>query len=247
MLQIKIFQVNPLGANCVVLWEDGATPAAGDGSLPCAVVDPGLFRPDEEDRLFGFLLGHDLKPEAILLTHGHFDHTWSVAALAKRWGCPVYMSAADEVTARSGSALLERLRLGKEVEPFDYEAIVDGQILQVGGASWQVIATPGHSPGSVAYYCAESSVVLTGDTLFAGSIGRSDLEGGDYDTLMKSLLEKLLVLPGDTDVIPGHGRPSTIAREAATNPFLLPFNEPDTAWWNQEGIELDGKEEKRLL
>ena len=241
MLQIKIFQVNPLGANCVVLWEDSAAPAAADGSLLCAIVDPGFYRPDEEEMVLGFLRDHHLKPDAILLTHGHFDHTWSVASVAKQCGCPVYMSAADEVTARSGSDLLERLHLGKEVEPFDYEGIVDGQVLRVGGTPWLVITTPGHSPGSVSYYCAESSVVLTGDTLFAGSIGRSDLEGGDYDTLMKSLLEKLLVLPGDTDVIPGHGHPTTIGREASSNPFLLPFNDPDTAWWNQDGIELDGQ------
>ena len=242
MLQIKIFQVNPLGANCVVLWEDGGAPrpeAATD--LPCAIVDPGFYRPDEEDMVLDFLRDNRLTPDAILLTHGHFDHIWSVASLVKRFGCPAYLSVADDPIVRASSSFLERLQLGKDVEPFEYQDVTDGQILQAGGASWQVITTPGHSPGSVSYYCADSAVILTGDTLFAGSIGRSDLKGGDYDALMKSIMDKLMTLPGDTDVVPGHGHPTTIGRESATNPFLLPFNESDTAWWDQNGIELNGE------
>jgi len=233
MLQIKIFQVNPLGANCIVLWED-------TGKV-CAVVDPGFYRPDEEDMVFSFLRDNGLTPDAVLLTHAHFDHVWGVAAVAKRFGCPVYLSAADDPTLRFGSSLLDRLQLEKSVELFDYNDVSDGQKLHAGGVDWQVITTPGHTPGCVCYYCEDSNILLTGDTLFAGSIGRTDLEGGDYDTLMRSLMEKVLTLPGDTDIVPGHGGPSTIARESANNPFLLPFNEPDTAWWNQEGIGLDGQ------
>jgi glyoxylase-like metal-dependent hydrolase (beta-lactamase superfamily II) len=233
MLQIKIFQVNPLGANCIVLWED-------TGKV-CAVADPGFYRPDEEEMVFAFLRDHGLTPDAVLLTHAHFDHVWGVAAVVKRFGCPVYLSAADDPTLRFGSSLLDRLQLEKSVELFDYHDVSDGQKIHAGGADWQVITTPGHTPGCVCYYSAESNVLLTGDTLFAGSIGRTDLDGGDYDTLMRSLMEKVLTLPGDTDIVPGHGGPSTIARESATNPFLLPFNEPDTAWWNQDGIELDGQ------
>jgi len=232
MLQIKIFPVNPLAANCIVFWEDGGT--------ACAVVDPGFYRPDEEESVFSFLRSQGLTPDAVLLTHGHFDHTWGVAAVAGRYGCPVYLSAADDAILRSGSEMLERLRLEKSVQLFDYRELQDEEILHVGGSDWQVIATPGHTPGSVSYYCADSAVVITGDTLFAGSIGRTDLEGGDYDALMKSIMNRLITLPGDTDVLPGHGHPSSIAREGATNPFLTPFNEPDTAWWNQDGIELEG-------
>jgi len=233
MLQIKIFPVNPLGANCFVLWEDSGK--------TCAVVDPGFYRPDEEDMLFSFLRDNGLTPDAILLTHGHFDHTWGVAAVAKRFGCPVYLSAADDSILSSGSSLLERLQLEKSVELFAYQDISDRQVLHVGGSAWQVITTPGHTPGSVCFYCAEAGVVVTGDTLFAGSIGRTDLPGGDYDALIKSIMDKLMGLPGDTDVLPGHGRPTSIGREATTNPFLIPFNEPDTDWWNQDGIELDGQ------
>ena len=233
MLQIKIFPVNPLGANCYVCWED-----AGKA---CIVADPGFYRPDEEEMVSAFLRDNGLTPDAVLLTHGHFDHAWGAAAVARRFGCPVFLSAADDPVLKGSSAMLERLQLEKAVEPFEHQDLADGQVLHLGGVDWKVIATPGHSQGSVCYYCEAWGVLLSGDTLFAGSIGRSDLPGGDYDALMKSLMDKVLTLPGDTDVLPGHGHPTSIAREASTNPFLLPFTEPDTAWWNQDGIELDGQ------
>ena len=232
MLQIKIFPVNPLGANCYVCWEDTGK--------ACIVVDPGFFRPDEEDMVFSFLVDNGLTPDAVLLTHAHFDHAWGVAAVVERYGCPVRLSAADAPVLKGCAAMLERLRLEKPVEAFVYKDVTDGQVIHAGGTDWKVLATPGHTPGSVCYWCEDWGVLLSGDTLFAGSIGRSDLEGGDYDALMKSLMEKLMVLPGDTDVLPGHGHPTSIARESATNPFLTPFNEPDTAWWDQDGLELDG-------
>ena len=233
MLQIKIFPVNPLGANCYVCWDDAGR--------SCVVADPGFYRPDEEEMVFSFIRDHNLTPDAVLLTHAHFDHAWGAAAVAGRYNCPVYLSAADDPVLRGGSAMLERLQLEKTVDPFAYKDVVDGQILHVGGTDWRVISTPGHTPGGVCYWCEKDGVLLSGDTLFAGSIGRSDLPGGDYDDLIKSIMDKLMGLPGETDVLPGHGRPTSIAREASTNPFLIPFNEPDTAWWNQDGIELDGQ------
>ena len=98
--------------------------------------------------------------------------------------------------------------------------------MSCGGVTWKVLRTPGHTPGCVCYYSAENSLLLSGDTLFAGAIGRTDLVGGDYDAIMRSILGTVMVLPGDTDVIPGHGQPTSIAREATSNPFLEPFNEP---------------------
>jgi glyoxylase-like metal-dependent hydrolase (beta-lactamase superfamily II) len=240
MLQIKIFPAGPLTANCMVLWEDGAVATDPGAGIPCVIVDPGFFRPEEEGMVLGFLREHGLKPDAIFLTHGHFDHTWGVASLVRKLDCPVYMGAADEPILRMHSSLLERLLPGEQVEPFAFQPATDGLELHCGGTTWQVITTPGHSPGGVCYYCASSGVLVSGDTLFAGSIGRTDLDGGDYDALMKSLRDKLLVLPGDTDVLPGHGHPTSIAREAASNPFLLPFNEPEPDLSDQDGLAIDG-------
>ena len=231
MLQIKIFPVNPLTANCIVLWEDAGK--------DCVVVDPGFFRPEEKEMVLRFLEEEGLRPEAIFLTHGHYDHTWGTAELSRETGCPVYMAAEDEPVLKMQTGLLERLKPGKTVEPFPYRPVTDGMTLRAGGAAWQVITTPGHTPGCVCYYCESAGVLLSGDTLFAGSIGRTDLMGGDYDALIQSVMNKLMGLPGDTDVVPGHGHPTTIGREAATNPFLIPFNEPDTDWWNQDGIGLE--------
>jgi glyoxylase-like metal-dependent hydrolase (beta-lactamase superfamily II) len=104
--------------------------------------------------------------------------------------------------------------------------VADGDTLTSGGVEWKVIGTPGHTPGGVCYWSQENNLLISGDTLFAGSIGRTDLQGGDYDALMASIKEKLLNLPGETDVLPGHGQPTSIAREGMYNPFLEPFNEP---------------------
>jgi glyoxylase-like metal-dependent hydrolase (beta-lactamase superfamily II) len=136
--------------------------------------------------------------------------------------------------------MLDRLKLEKTVELFEYKDAADGTVIHAGGVDWKVIATPGHTPGCVCYWCEQWGVLLSGDTLFAGSIGRTDLDGGDYDALIRSVMNRLMGLPGDTDVLPGHGHPTTIGREAMTNPFLIPFNEPDSDWWNQDGLEIDG-------
>lgn len=233
MIQIKIFAFNPLGTNCIVVWDDG-----GD---TCAVADPGIWRDEEAAELDAFLQENSLTPDAILLTHGHFDHVWGVAALVRKRGCPVYMHPADGRMAHLGTALFPQLSLGRDVERFDFIPLTDGRTLEAGGLSWEVIATPGHSPGSVSFYCADGGVLLSGDTLLSGSIGRSDLEGGDYDALIHSVMDRLMGLPGEVEVIPGHGPATSIGREAMTNPFLIPFNEPDTDWWNDDPLSLDGR------
>ncbi|MBQ9410872.1 MAG: MBL fold metallo-hydrolase [Bacteroidales bacterium] len=219
MLHSRIFPFNPLETNCVVLWRDG--------SKKCVVTDPGMSSPENLEELTGFLKAEGLTPEAILLTHGHFDHVWGVEKLCAAFpGIKVYEHPLDK-------DIMERITTGRFAEGFNFlkhdfptEDVIDGETLTLAGITLQVMHTPGHSPGSVCYYVKEDNLLLSGDTLFAGSIGRTDLTGGDYDVLMDSLLHKVMVLPGDTDVIPGHGHPTTIGREGMTNPFLEPFNDP---------------------
>ena len=112
--------------------------------------------------------------------------------------------------------------------------------IEAAGMTFRVIETPGHSPGSVCYYLEDEHLLFAGDTLFAGSIGRSDLPGGDYDDLIRSIMDKLMGLPGETDVICGHGPATSVGREAMTNPFLVPFNEPEPQWEDGDPLPLEG-------
>ena len=233
MLHTRIFPCNPLGTNCILLWNDG--------SPACVAVDPGMSSPDGAAQLLDAIRDNHLQPEAILLTHGHFDHYWGVARILEHYPVPVYMHPADRPIRELGAAVFKGMQSFSSLKTdFPTQPVADGDTLRLGGTEWQVIGTPGHTPGSVCYWSREDHLLLSGDTLFAGSIGRTDLEGGDYDTLMHSLLDKLMLLPGETDVIPGHGQPTTIAREGTTNPSLQPFNEPEADWSREDGIPIQG-------
>lgn len=233
MLHSRIFHVNLLETNCVLLWNDG-NPA-------CVLADPGMSSPDIAAEVLDFIRENGLVLEAILLTHGHFDHLWGVAHILDQCPVPVYLHPADKPIQRMGTAVFRGMQSFSSLRSdFPTLPVADGDTLTLGGTQWTVLGTPGHTPGSVCYWSREDGLLLSGDTLFAGSIGRTDLEGGDYDALMQSLLDKVMRLPGETDVIPGHGLPTTIATESASNPFLQPFNEPDPDWNREDGIPIQG-------
>lgn len=202
-----------------------------DAEGNCIIVDPSFYDADEKKILENYLERKGVKPSAILLTHGHFDHVFGVAALQAEYGIPAYMHAADKpVTKYNAQAAPSfALKVPEAFETTDYE---DGDMIAFGDASFEVIHTPGHTPGCVSllYHTANEDdgqkFVFTGDTLFAGAIGRTDLPMGDYDKEMESIFTRLLHLDGDTVILPGHGPDSTIADERMKNPFLLPFNEP---------------------
>lgn len=232
MLHIKSFFFNPLQARCCVVWDDR--------DRRCALIDPGIFRESERQALDRYLTANGLVPEKILLTHGHFDHIYGVKALQRQYGLPVYLHPADRVVVAGQDDFAGTFKRHPFETDFGTTDLRDGDILPVGGhLSLTVIATPGHTPGGVCYYDAADGILFSGDTLFAGSIGRSDLPGGDYDSLIRSIMDRLMGLPGSTGVLPGHGPETTIARETATNPFLEPFNEPDPDS-SPTGLHLDG-------
>lgn len=226
MLQIKVFCFNPFGENTYLLWD---TPS-GDG----VIVDPGCYDEEEFSRLLSFIGKEGIKPLGILLTHGHFDHIYGVGEIALRYGIPVYMHPEDAPILGINPRLVSTFGMKVPDASFPYEPLSDGMTLNILKHPFTVIHTPGHTPGGVCFHDASSQVLISGDTLFAGSIGRSDLPLGDYDKLIVSVMDRLMGLPADTEVLPGHGPTSNIGHERTHNPFLQPFNEK---WDDGEGVE----------
>ncbi len=223
MLHLEYFTFNSFQTRCTLVWDDQGY---------CAFIDPGFSTTEERDALTETVHAHSLKPVCIMLTHGHFDHILGVAELASIYspdgseaGLPVYMHPDEKYTLENNSFFVRAFGAPMP-ESFETTDIAEGDTIEVGSLRFEVISTPGHSAGGVCYYERTEKVLLSGDTLFAGAIGRSDHPGGDYDRLMKSILEKIVTLDGDVTVIPGHGPCTDIATEGMTNPFLLPFNEP---------------------
>lgn len=163
-------------------------------------------------------------PVAVLLTHGHVDHVGGAGAVARALGTAAYLHSADSrlvdnLPAQMGMLMGSMLPGGYECPP-DLLPLTHGQVLQLAGLAFRVIHTPGHTQGHCCFMLDDEGVLFSGDHLFAGSIGRTDLPGGDYETLMRSMAEQVVPLPGDTRVLPGHGPATTLARELASNPFL---------------------------
>lgn len=230
MIHIEHFTFNSFQTNSFILWDE---------SGKCAIADPGCSSEAELSRLTGFIADKGLEPVCILLTHCHFDHVYGMAALVRKYEIPAYADMSEMYSLQVTNAKL----CGQFGFPMPDEFpiigsssdcshtgraifIRDGDTIDVGSLRFEVIQTPGHSKGGLCFLERNEKILLSGDTLFAGAIGRTDHPGGDYETLMKSIFEKLLMLDGETRVLPGHGPSSDIATERMTNPFLLPFNEP---------------------
>ncbi len=225
MVGYKSFVFNHFQENTVVIWDDGFP--------ECAIVDPGCCTGEDISEVEGFIERKGLRPVKILLTHGHFDHIYGAKALSGKYGIEVLMHPGDLKTVAKAALYTEAFGIPPVDNSFTTTPVHEGNIVDIGkGLSFEVIETPGHTPGSVCYYCRKDRLLLSGDTLFRGSIGRTDLPGGDYDALMKGILGKIMTLPGDVLIITGHGPETSIADEAMKNPFLLPFNEPEPDWNN---------------
>ncbi|MFC8180234.1 MULTISPECIES: MBL fold metallo-hydrolase [Nocardiaceae] len=221
------FPAGMFQTNCYVL--------AQEGSSDCVVVDPGQ---DATEPLLRFLSESSLTPQAVLLTHGHLDHTWSVEPVCEKFGIPAYIHDEDRFMLSdplrgTGPTLAALLGDAEFHEP---ERVVDlsGETsLELAGIHFGVLHTPGHTQGSVVFSIdvetpdGTLAIALTGDTLFAGSIGRTDLPGGDHEQLLRSIATTLLPLDDATVVLPGHGGQSTIGQERASNPFLVGLAGPE--------------------
>ena len=212
MLKIACLPFNPIQENTYVLWDE---------TNECVVIDAGNSSPREDAALDNFIAEHGLKPVLAANTHGHFDHTLGVEHLKQRYGIPFALSSKDafllENAATSGSIFGVKVGAMPTVE-----RDLDGeQEIRVGKTTLRVLRTPGHTPGHVAFFDEGSKSLFTGDTLFRESIGRTDLPGGDYSWIMRSILDVLVPLGDEVHVYPGHGPESTIGHEVLYNPFIV--------------------------
>jgi len=208
MIDVRMFTVGPVQENCFVARREGA-----DRAL---IVDPG----DEADRILTAVDELGVGVDAILLTHTHFDHVGAVAPVARATGAPVYCPELETFVLADINRFVPFAGFG----PFeDYDAdetVAGGERLQLAGMDIEVLHTPGHSPGHVTYAIEEEGALFSGDVLFQGSVGRVDLPGGDWDTLLASLGTLVDRFDEETTVYPGHMGITTLGRERATNPFL---------------------------
>ena len=205
--------VNPFGENMYILWDEA--------SLEAVVIDPGMMRQAERDMVTKFIGENNLNVLHVLLTHLHLDHACGARWLADQTGADVCGSTQDAQLGLEMAEQVAMFQLNVESEPLILDRdLTDGDTLQLGDETIQVLHVPGHSPGGLAFYLPQSNLLISGDTIFNGSVGRTDLMGGDMAQLINSIREKILPLPDETVIASGHGPTTTIADEKRCNPFL---------------------------
>lgn len=213
MLKIAKFGFMIFGINTYVVYDPAAKKAA--------IIDPAMINEEEEAAMVSFIRRENLEVTHVINTHLHIDHAIGNKYAAETFKAPILAHRDDEFLGKRMREQAAEFNLGQKVDNVSITTYLeDGDMVKIGNGSLEVLHVPGHSPGSIALYDADDKFVIVGDALFAGSIGRTDLPGGDYEQLIKAIRNKLMTLPPDTVVYPGHGPATTIERESATNPFL---------------------------
>lgn len=211
MIQIKKFTFNPIAVNAYLLWDE---------TREAVLIDPACYYADEEEELSRFVEAKELSMVHILNTHGHFDHVMGNNFAEEKWGLRCRMHQGDLQLAAQAKqqAMLFGITMPNLTSAL--ELLSDGEEILFGQTALKVIHVPGHSQGSVAFYGEQDKVLVAGDILFEGSVGRTDLPGGNHAQLISGIKEKLLTLDDEIKVYPGHGGDTTIGWEKRTNPFL---------------------------
>ena len=212
-MQIAIFQFALFGINTYLVFDPD--------TKECAVIDPGMSSHEEEKAIVNFIADKGLKLTHIINTHLHIDHVAGIPFLQKKYGAPVLAHEADKNLGLRIDQQARMFGLNMPLEEIEVSQYVKaGDKIKIGNGELEVISVPGHSKGSIALYDRKGGFLISGDALFKGSIGRTDLPGGDYKELIDSISSELLTLPDETVVLPGHGPSSTIGEEKSSNPFL---------------------------
>lgn len=209
-IEVRSFVAPGFGENAYLVWRPGSASAVA--------IDPGA----EAEAMADTLSAEGVRLEAVLLTHAHIDHVEGVAALVRRARAPVYLHI-DDAPLYKGVAV-QAMQFGLHVEelpPVDH-SLEHGQVLELAGLTFQVRHVPGHAPGHVILYIEDVGVAFSGDVVFQGSIGRTDLPGGNFTQLIEGIRQQVLTLPDDTTLYTGHGPETTVGHERTTNPFLVP-------------------------
>ncbi len=212
MLRIQTFEVNPLHENCYVI---------NDETKECVIIDCGALTETEQNAVITYIREEGLKPVHNFGTHGHLDHHFGDAAILSAFNLQPEVAQGDKVLMQHPrEAALQMLGMDLNIDlPAGNLKLTENEEVKFGSHTFKIIRTPGHSPGSVSFYCAEENVLFTGDTLFKGSIGRTDFPGGSMFQIISSLRE-LAQLPDKTIVYPGHGPQTSIGFELAHNPYM---------------------------
>jgi hydroxyacylglutathione hydrolase len=210
-MEIYKLVFSPIDVNTYIL---------ADESKDCAIIDCGCYGKEESEELAAFILKKNLNPVLLLNTHCHLDHVFGNRFMLDRYNLKTFSCELDEENRKDSAEHATLFGLNMETPPEPEGFLTDGQMVTFGSTELTALHVPGHTAGSLAFYSEKNNCVFTGDALFAGSIGRTDLPGGDFDTLINSIRNKLFVLPPSTVVCPGHGKETTVEKEMRTNPFF---------------------------
>lgn len=211
MIEIKCFTVNAFSENTYLVFD-----RAGNG----VVIDPGFMDMRESQQFDAFIDANQIQLSRCLQTHAHIDHIMGVHHINRKYGLKTRMHQNEVSVFSSGKNVSAMYGLPYTEGIYDDDYLAEGTILQIGEITFSVLFTPGHSPGSVCFYFPDQHALIAGDLIFKGSVGRTDLPGGDHDTLIESVRNEVFVLPGQTRIYPGHGEPTDVAQEKLYNPFF---------------------------
>jgi len=211
MLSVQPFTFNPVQENTYIVYND---------AKECCIIDPGCYFASEEQQLVDFVETNGLKPLYLLNTHCHLDHIFGNRFIHKRYSLTLHLHKLEKQVLDLGPVSGQMWQLPFDNYDGELKYIAEGDTIKLGDEELEILFTPGHSPGHVCFYSKEHKFLIGGDVLFQGSVGRTDLPGGDFATLEESIKTKLYTLPEDVIVHPGHGDSTTIGEERKTNPFV---------------------------
>jgi len=211
MLQLHSFEFSPIQENTYILYNE---------HKECIIIDPGCYFEEERNEMLDFITAHQLQPKLLLNTHCHLDHVFGNKFIAETYGLKLHIHELEKPLLEYAPVSGLKYEIPFEKYIGDLLYLKEEEKIQLGEDELKVLFTPGHSPGSISFYCQQQSFVISGDVLFQRSIGRTDLPGGDHATLLKSIQEQLFTLPENTIVYSGHGFKTDIGTEKRLNPFF---------------------------